>query len=225
MSNAFVVTALLRNKPRVWPFLLVLAAAADYVANSLLGAGPIRTIGITGSAGVQVRLPFTIGRALYSPFLDLTAEHDFLGDGRMVTTTQVTTPLLPVLTPANATNHWPHDPSLPGGAWQFHSPSAGAPIPNFTMNGLIPDSPRKPIRFWFETGDQDLFYPDLGLPDGMHDWTMANEDMARVLAAKGYQYQFVFSRNAHHVDGPTELQTLPEALEWLWRGYPANAID
>jgi hypothetical protein len=28
----------------------------------------------------------------------------------------------------------------------------------------------------------------------MHDWTAAIEDMARVLAAKGYHYQFVFSR-------------------------------
>jgi hypothetical protein len=28
----------------------------------------------------------------------------------------------------------------------------------------------------------------------MHDWTAANEDMARVLAAKGYHHQFVFSR-------------------------------
>jgi hypothetical protein len=27
----------------------------------------------------------------------------------------------------------------------------------------------------------------------MHEWTAANEDMARVLAAKGYHYQFVFS--------------------------------
>ena len=46
VSNAFAVTALLRNKPRVWPFLLVLTAAADYVANAVFGAGPILTLGI-----------------------------------------------------------------------------------------------------------------------------------------------------------------------------------
>jgi outer membrane lipase/esterase len=45
-----------------------------------------------------------MGGALYSPFVNVTAEHDFLGDGRIVTTTQVTAPLLPVLTPVNATN-------------------------------------------------------------------------------------------------------------------------
>jgi enterochelin esterase family protein len=51
----------------------------------------------------------------------------------------------------------------------------------------------------------------------MHDWVVANENMARVLAAKGYHYQFVFARNAKHVDGPVVQQTLPEALEYLWR--------
>jgi outer membrane lipase/esterase len=59
---------------------------------------------LSGSAGVQVRLPFAMGRALYSPFVNVTAEHDFLGDGRIVTTTQSTTLLLPVLTPVNAAN-------------------------------------------------------------------------------------------------------------------------
>jgi hypothetical protein len=55
----------------------------------------------------------------------------------------------------------------------------------------------------------------------MHDWTLANENMARVLAAKDYHYQFVFSRNAGHVDDATEAQTMAEALEWLWKDYPA----
>ena len=32
---------------------------------------------------------------------------------------------------------------------------------------------------------------------------------------------FVFARNARHVDRPTVAQTLPSALEWLWKGYPA----
>ena len=54
---------------------------------------------------------------------------------------------------------------------------------------------------------------------GMHDWVQANENMARVLAAKGYHYQFVFARNAGHGDRDVKMQTLPEALEWLWQGY------
>jgi enterochelin esterase family protein len=55
--------------------------------------------------------------------------------------------------------------------------------------------------------------------DEMHDWVEANERMAKVLAEKGYKYQFVFARNAVHCDGPVKQQTLPEALEWLWRGH------
>jgi uncharacterized protein YhjY with autotransporter beta-barrel domain/phospholipase/lecithinase/hemolysin len=54
---------------------------------------------LTGDAGLQVRYPFLLGTALYSPFINLTAAHDFIGAGRTVTTTQVTAPLLPVLTP------------------------------------------------------------------------------------------------------------------------------
>ncbi len=53
--------------------------------------------------------------------------------------------------------------------------------------------------------------------DNMHDWVVANENMARVLAAKGYHYQFLFVKNAGHGDRAAKMQTLPEALEWLWK--------
>ncbi|HVJ51502.1 MAG TPA: alpha/beta hydrolase-fold protein [Aliidongia sp.] len=140
--------------------------------------------------------------------------------------------------PTMVNQQWPHDPALRGGAWEFHDPWAGAPGPDLNVTGstitetgvpprtpLIPTSPRKPIRYWFETGDQDLFYFDVALADGMHDWALSNELMAKALAAKGYQYQFVFSRNAKHVDAATESQTLPEALEWLWQGYPFRRVN
>jgi len=55
---------------------------------------------------------------------------------------------------------------------------------------LIPNSALKPIRFWFEVGDRDLWYPN-PLDDGMHDWVLANENMAKALADKGYHYQFI----------------------------------
>ena len=101
---------------------------------------------------------------------------------------------------------WPFNPETPDGAWDFHEK-------------LIPSSPVKPIRLWMEVGDRDLFNPNV-MRDGMHDWVVANERMAVVLRAKGYHYQFVFARNAGHVDGAVKGQTLPEALEWLWQGYP-----
>jgi hypothetical protein len=71
-----------------------------------------------------------------------------------------------------------------------------------------------------EVGDKDLYNPNV-MRDNMHDWVEANERMAKVLAAKGYHYQFVFAENAGHVDRATRMQTLPEALEYLWQGYHA----
>jgi enterochelin esterase-like enzyme len=100
---------------------------------------------------------------------------------------------------------WPPNAEFPHGAWGFHET-------------LIPSTVAKPIRLWLMVGDRDLLNPN-ALRDGMHDWVQANENMARVLAAKGYHYQFVFARNAVHGDRPTKEQTLPEALEYLWQGY------
>jgi iron(III)-enterobactin esterase len=101
---------------------------------------------------------------------------------------------------------WPYNSVTPHGAWEFHE-------------HLIPNSPAKPIRIWMEVGDKDLFNPN-AMRDNMHDWVVANEQMAKVLAARGYHYQFVFAANAGHVDHATKQQTLPEALEYLWQGYP-----
>jgi enterochelin esterase family protein len=101
---------------------------------------------------------------------------------------------------------WPHRTETPHGAWGFHE-------------RIIPNSPVKPIRIWMEVGDRDLFNPNV-MRDNMHDWVVANENMAKVLAAKGYYYQFVFARNAGHTDRNVKQQTLPAALEWLWKGYP-----
>ncbi len=100
---------------------------------------------------------------------------------------------------------WPPNSETPHGAWEFHE-------------HLIPNSPAKPLRIWMEVGDRDLLNPNI-MRDNMHDWVLANERMADVLAAKGYHYQFIFARNAGHVDNRVKQQTLPEALEWLWQNY------
>jgi len=101
---------------------------------------------------------------------------------------------------------WPYNPATPHGAWEFHE-------------RLIPTSPRRPIRIWMEVGDRDLLNPNV-MRDSMHDWVVANEKMARALAAKGYHYQFVLARNAGHTDRTVKQQTLAEALEYIWQGYP-----
>lgn len=97
---------------------------------------------------------------------------------------------------------WPYNPETPHGAWEFH-------------DTLIPHSPKKPLRIWMDVGDRDL----LITRDQYHDWVLANERMAKVLAAKAYPYQFVFAKNAGHCDRAVKAQTLPLALEYIWLGY------
>jgi enterochelin esterase family protein len=41
-----------------------------------------------------------------------------------------------------------------------------------------------------------------------------------VLKKKGYDYKYVFALGGKHVDPRVVAQTLPGALEWLWRDYP-----
>jgi enterochelin esterase family protein len=100
----------------------------------------------------------------------------------------------------------PYNPATPHGAWNFHET-------------LIPNSPPKPIRLWMEVGDRD----NITTRDDYHDWVLANENMAKVLAAKKYHYQFIFAINAGHTDRAVKLQTLPLALEWVWKGYKPSS--
>lgn len=100
---------------------------------------------------------------------------------------------------------WPFDKSMPDGAWGFHET-------------LIPNSPKKPIRVFISVGDQDLLNPNV-MRDDMHDWVEANDRMARVLKAKGYEYQYLFCRGSGHGIGNARAQFLPHAIEWVWMGY------
>jgi hypothetical protein len=67
-------------------------------------------------------------------------------------------------------------------------------------------------------GDADLLNPGV-IRDGMHDWVEANHRMAKVLAEKGYRYQYVFALGVRHGLGDAKFQVLPEALEWVWKDY------
>jgi predicted alpha/beta superfamily hydrolase len=102
----------------------------------------------------------------------------------------------------------PMNPATPRGAWEYHAK-------------LIPQSKRKPLRIWMHVGDRDLRYRDD--ESTLHNWVMANMRTAAVLKAKGYKYQYVFAKESGHVDGRVVNQTLPAALEWVWRGYKPKA--
>jgi enterochelin esterase family protein len=101
----------------------------------------------------------------------------------------------------------PLNPQSPHGAWEYHE-------------NLIPKNDPKPIRIWMQVGEQDLGAERDEA--SFHNWVMANQRIAAVLKAKGYQYRFVFCKGAHHCDGRALGQTLPDALAWLWQGYPAK---
>jgi len=94
--------------------------------------------------------------------------------------------------------------TAPNGAWDFHQT-------------FIPNSERKPLRIWLHVSENDL---GATTPvEQMRNWVAANNRMAAALKAKGYPYQFVFSEASGHVERSVEMQTMPEAFEWVWKGY------
>jgi enterochelin esterase-like enzyme len=100
---------------------------------------------------------------------------------------------------------WPPDPKTPRGGWEYH-------------DHLIAQAAKKPIRVWMEVGEKDNRFD---VPEETwHNWPLANNRMAAVFKKKGYDYHYVFALGAGHVDNRVVMQTLPAALEWLWRDYP-----
>jgi iron(III)-enterobactin esterase len=99
----------------------------------------------------------------------------------------------------------PTDPMYPHGAWEYHE-------------HLIADSDPKPLRVYLECGENDYNAND---PETTYEnFKMANQRMAAALKAKGYHYRFEYALGAMHDDSRVVNQTLPEALAWLWNGYP-----
>jgi enterochelin esterase family protein len=94
--------------------------------------------------------------------------------------------------------------TAPNGAWDFHQT-------------FIPNSERKPLRIWLHVSENDL--GATSPVEQMRNWVAANTRMAAALKAKGYPYQFVFSEASGHVERSVEMQTMPEAFEWVWKGY------
>jgi len=102
---------------------------------------------------------------------------------------------------------FPANPKTPHGAWEYHE-------------NLIKKSAKKPIRVWLEVSENDNGHDRDEA--SLHNWVMANQRMSAELKAKEYDYRYVFAKAAGHTDGRVTKQTLPGALEWLWRGYKAR---
>lgn len=75
---------------------------------------------------------------------------------------------------------------------------------------LIRKTEKKPIRVFLQDGENDL--------DNEHgNWPLANQQMAKSLAFKDYDYKFVYGTEAHN--GKHGGAIFPEELRWLWRGW------
>jgi enterochelin esterase-like enzyme len=103
----------------------------------------------------------------------------------------------------------PEEADFPLGAWEYHS----------SMK-LIENSEKKPLRIFTHVSENDLRANDP--EETYHNWVMANERTAAALAAKGYDYRYVFSRESKHCDGNVFDLTLADTLVWMWRGYQAE---
>ena len=92
----------------------------------------------------------------------------------------------------------------PHGAWEYHEK-------------LIPQSAKKNIRIWMHVSDRDNSF---NLPEERYrNWPLANNRMAAALAAKGYEYQYLWSTDSGHVERGVERQTLEQAMEWVWKDF------
>jgi enterochelin esterase-like enzyme len=96
---------------------------------------------------------------------------------------------------------------FPRGAWHYHE-------------NLIPNSPKKDIRIWLHVSDRDNSFN--AAETSYNNWPMANNKMADALKAKGYEYQYLWSDNSGHVERGVERQTIPQAMEWVWKTYKAK---
>jgi iron(III)-enterobactin esterase len=98
----------------------------------------------------------------------------------------------------------PEEEMYPLGAWEYHSGKE-----------LIANSEKKPLRISLHVSDGD----NGANTDGTHNWVVANQRTAKALAAKGYDYRFVFSKSTGHCAGKVFDETLADTLVWMWRGY------
>ena len=76
----------------------------------------------------------------------------------------------------------------------------------------------RPIRMWLEAGQNDDNANDP--PSTYRNFLLANQRMAAALKMRGYHYHYDYALGATHTDGRVMQQTAPEAMVWLWRGYP-----
>lgn len=98
-------------------------------------------------------------------------------------------------------------PEAPLGAYEY-------------IEHLFPNAPKKPLRLWLQVSENDN---GAKTPSAnRRNWVTANSRLAKILKDKGYHYQFVYTKGAGHTQRKVINHTLPQALEYVWQGYPSQ---
>ena len=77
---------------------------------------------------------------------------------------------------------------------------------------LVRKTEPKPLRVFLQDGSNDL-------NNHGGNWFLANQEMLAAFEFAGYDVQHAWGDGAH--DSKHGASILPDALRWLWRGYPA----
>jgi sugar lactone lactonase YvrE/enterochelin esterase-like enzyme len=79
------------------------------------------------------------------------------------------------------------------------------------LASVIRKTEPKPIRVYLQDGrnDQDIF---------AGSWFIGNQDIDAALSFVGYEHQFVVGTEGHN--GKHAAAVFPDALRYIWRGYP-----
>ncbi len=92
------------------------------------------------------------------------------------------------------------------------------------LPGLIRKTEPKPIRIFMQDGSHD--HITAAEPYGTHfsgSWPVANQTMYEALEFAGYDVKIEMGTGGHDLDQGGAI--LPDALRWLWRGYPAPIVE
>lgn len=88
-----------------------------------------------------------------------------------------------------------------------------------TLPAMIRRTEPKPIRVFLQAGKHDHVLP--AHPFGTFyagSWPINNQLMYEALQFAGYDTRLEYGENAHNMSHGAAI--LPDALRWLWRGYP-----
>jgi sugar lactone lactonase YvrE len=88
-----------------------------------------------------------------------------------------------------------------------------------TLPGLVRKTEPKPIRIFMQDGAQDHIVPPEPFgSSAFGSWPISNQVMFEALKFAGYDVKLEMGTGAHNTQQAGAI--LPDALHWLWRGYP-----